>query len=152
MDVYTDFRQFNFVTGYVLMASFLGSSFILFLSNICKTNLSDLDDDFKEVEKAGANHPLVKQTIMELQKQESYIGYLQYHEGPLIKLANLTMYKNVLYCEHNGSVVSVSSVLSNEKNLTRPRWLNYVYVEEKTESSRMLLKDYIAQKHNLVFS
>ena len=102
--------------------------------------------------KAYANHPLVKKTIEDLLKQDIGIGYLEYADGPFVRLSNPKMTNNVLYCDSNGSTVSVASVLSQEKNLTRPRWLNYVYVEHTVGEPSTLLKDYIAQKHALVFS
>ena len=163
MDVSTDFRAFAFVTGPVVVLACMISVCVLMVDYLSKGLDEDTEKDTeKDTEtetvvtqaptKAFASHPMVKKTIEDLLKQDIAIGYLEYSDGPFVRLSNPKMYNHILYCDHNGGTVSVASVLSQEKNLTRPRWLNYVYVEQKAEEPYTLLKEYIAKKHNLMFS
>ena len=101
-----------------------------------------------------ANHPLVKQTLENLQEDLWDLGFHNKKHGSFYTLHKLTMENNILYCQRNGKKVSVASVLSKECGLRNPRWMNYLVVKQygDYQINYIPFKDYVIQKHNLAFS
>ena len=112
------------------------------------------DDEVSTTKKAYASHPLFQRMFRDLNREDNPIqlGYIK--NGRFSPLHDVSMEKDVLYCSYGNQVESVSYVLSVEKNLIRPRWLDYVYMSKMINGvvRHILLKDYIALKYNLTFT
>jgi len=120
----------------------------------------DAANEEKEAEKvvktAYADHPLVKLTVDALVEKNVPFGFIRQEDTTTFfyELKNVALDGSVLSCFYKGKPTPVSLVLTHEKNLRRPRWLNHVYVSVpiNTEIRHMLLKDYVALKYDLVFT